>query len=85
MMSTQKIAITIPKGLIPIIDQMSQKKGISRSKFVTNVLKEKIQQEQGRYLQDAYNRVFSEEDVRKEQLATAQWFEGAESREGQEW
>ena len=84
-MSTQKIAITIPIGLIPIIDQISRQKGISRSKFVTNVLKEKVQEEQGRYLQDAYNRVFSKEEVRKEQLATAKWFEGAESKKGQEW
>ena len=44
-MNTQKIAITMPKDLVAMIDEMSTQKGISRSKFISLVLKERIKAE----------------------------------------
>ena len=41
-MHTQKIAITMPKDLVATINEISKKKGLSRSKFISAVLKEKI-------------------------------------------
>ena len=84
-MHTQKVAITIPKELVAMIDDISKKRGLSRSKFISMILKEKIMSERNRYIKDAYDRVFSDEPLRKEQRINARWFEGLGIEEGQEW
>ena len=84
-MNTQKVAITIPKDLIVVVDEISRLKGISRSKFITRVLFEEVQNEKDRNLKEAYNNVFSDELIRKEQLDTVEWFEGSGNDEGQGW
>jgi metal-responsive CopG/Arc/MetJ family transcriptional regulator len=84
-MNTQKVAITMPTDLVTIIDDMSKQQGISRSKFISKALHETVINEKEKQLKDAYNRVFSDELIRKEQLETAAWFEGTGSKVGQEW
>jgi metal-responsive CopG/Arc/MetJ family transcriptional regulator len=84
-MHTQKVAITIPKELIMMIDDMSKKKGMSRSKFISNVLRENLTREKNRQIREVYDQVFSDESSKKEQLNCTQWFEGLEIEEGQEW
>ena len=84
-MHTQKVAITIPKELIAMIDDMSKKKGMSRSKFISNVLRENLTREKNRQIRETYDQVFSDESIKKEQLNCTQWFEGLEIEEGQEW
>jgi len=68
-----------------MVDAIRKDQGLSRSKFISTVIKEKISDERDRYLKEAFNRVFSEESIRKEQLDTARWFQASESEEGQEW
>ena len=84
-MRTQKIAITIPSDLVSMIDDIRIKRGVSRSKFITLILREKIMDEQVREIQETYDRVFSDESIVKEQLEMAAWFEGSGKDEGQEW
>ncbi len=84
-MHTQKVAITIPKDLIVMIDALSRQKGLSRSKFISDTLREKLLSDRNRNIKEAYDRIFSDESVRNEQLSSALWFEGAEIEEGQEW
>jgi metal-responsive CopG/Arc/MetJ family transcriptional regulator len=84
-MNTQKVAITMPTDLVAIIDDISKQKGTSRSKYISTVLREKIINEKEKQIKDAYNRVFSDELIRTEQLETASWFERTGSKEGQEW
>jgi metal-responsive CopG/Arc/MetJ family transcriptional regulator len=84
-MRTEKIAITIPSDLVSIIDDIRSKRGVSRSKFITLLLREKIMDEQAREIREAYDRVFSDESVVQEQLDTAAWLEGSGKDEGQEW
>ena len=84
-MHTQKVAITIPKELVMLIDDISKKRGVSRSKFISAVLREKIMSERNRHVKDAYDQVFSDESIRKEQLDCARWFEGLGTEAGQEW
>ena len=85
LMNTQKVAITVPKDLIMVVDEISRLKGMSRSKFITRVLFEEVQNEKDRNLKAAYNNVFSDESIRKEQLDTVEWFEGSGNDEGQGW
>ena len=84
-MNTQKVAITLPKDLVDIVDEISREKGTSRSGYISSVLREKVLDERNRYLKEAYDRVFSDESIGKEQLDTARWFLRSETNEGQEW
>jgi metal-responsive CopG/Arc/MetJ family transcriptional regulator len=84
-MNTQKVAITIPAELVTMIDDISKQMGLSRSKYISNVLREKVLSEKERQIKDSYNRVFSDESIKKEQLQTTIWFDGAGNQGGQEW
>jgi len=74
-MNTQKVAITVPKDLIAMVDDISRERGISRSKFISLVLEEKVVNERDRKLKEAYDRLFSDDSIRKEQIDTANWFQ----------
>lgn len=84
-MNTQKIAITMPKNLVKIIDDISKMKGISRSKFISKVLSERIRDENRKNLKNAYDEIFSDTAICEEQLETAKWFAKMDIHEGQEW
>ncbi|HUT42782.1 MAG TPA: ribbon-helix-helix protein, CopG family [Desulfobacterales bacterium] len=84
-MNTQKIAITVPSDLLDIIDEITTRRSISRSKFISLLLREKLQEERNRHLKNEYDKVFSDKSICDEQLKTAMWFDGAGSKEGQEW
>ncbi|MGB8425545.1 MAG: ribbon-helix-helix domain-containing protein [Desulfobacterales bacterium] len=84
-MRTEKVSITIPSDLISVIDDIRSKRGVSRSKFITLLLREKIMETQVREIREEYDRVFSDESIVREQLDTAAWFEGSGKDEGQEW
>ena len=84
-MNTQKVAITIPIDLVIMIDDISKQKGLSRSKYISTVLREKILSENERQIKDSFNRVFSDDSIKKEQLHTAIWFDGTGNQGGQEW
>ena len=84
-MHTQKIAITIPRDIVAVIDEISRLKGMSRSGFISAVLKEKIMAEKEKQVKNEYDRIFSDESIREEQLEWTRWFEQTGSGEGQEW
>lgn len=84
-MNTQKIAITIPSDLLAIIDKTTEQRSISRSKFISLLLREKLLEERNRQLKDQYDKIFSDSAISDEQFKTAIWLGGAGSREGQEW
>ena len=84
-MNTQKIAITLPSDLLDIIDKTTEQRSISRSKFISLLLREKLLDERNRQLKDQYDKVFSDGAICDEQLKTAMWLDGASSQEGQEW
>ena len=84
-MNTQKVAITVPNDIIAVVDKISKQEGISRSKYISQVLRDRIKEEHEKKLTSAYNDVFSDESIQKEQLETAEWFEGSGNNEGQTW
>ena len=84
-MTTQKIAISMPADLVAMIDIISKQKGMSRSRFISTVLHEKVLNEKERRIKEAYNRVFSDDSIKKEQLETTLWFDGTGNKEGLEW
>jgi metal-responsive CopG/Arc/MetJ family transcriptional regulator len=83
--NTQKVAITIPTDLVIMIDDISKQMGLSRSKYISTVLREKVLSEKERQIKDSFNRVFLDDAIKKEHLQTAIWFDGAGNQGGQEW
>ena len=84
-MHTQKVAITMPEVLVREIDTLSKKKGISRSRYISQAVSQSIEEEKKRYITECYNEIFSEAEVQNEQLETTHNFEGAGSEGGHEW
>ena len=84
-MNTQKVAITMPIDLVAMVDEASRQNGISRSKYISIALHEKLLSERENQVREAYNRVFSDGLIQKEQLETALWFDSAGGKEGQLW
>ncbi len=84
-MHTQKITITIPRDLVTTVNELSKQKQLSRSKFIANVLKEKVIEEKEKQIRDAYDRVFSDEAIQEEQINWTHGLEASGTDEGQEW
>jgi metal-responsive CopG/Arc/MetJ family transcriptional regulator len=84
-MNTRKVAITVPADLLTIIDDISKQKGMSRSRYISTILREKVLHDREKRINAAYNQVFSDELILKEQIETASWLEGSGSKKGQEW
>lgn len=84
-MTTQKVAISMPEDLIKDIDLIIKNKGLSRSRYIASALSAKVADEKKEFLKQAYDRVFSDDKMQKEQRDTAKLFEGAGREEGQEW
>ena len=66
--NTRKVAMTIPEDLLGEIDEMSRQRGISRSRLISELLREKLVEEQNRSLRSAYDDIFSDEAIRREQV-----------------
>ena len=66
-------------------DDISKINGISRSKFISTVLYEKVLAENKKKVRNAYDTIFSDSAICKEQLDTAKWFANTDVDEGQEW
>jgi len=66
--NTRKVAMTIPEDLLREIDELSNQKGISRSRLISELLREKLIDEQNHSLRCAYDEVFSDETICQEQV-----------------
>jgi metal-responsive CopG/Arc/MetJ family transcriptional regulator len=69
--NTKKVAMTIPEDLLGEIDEMSRQRGVSRSRLISDLLREKLVQEQNQSLRSAYDEVFSDEAICQEQVLVA--------------
>jgi len=72
-MNTQKVAITIPMDVLAKIDVISKKLGLSRSKYISILLHEKLSEVIENQLKDSYDRVFSDDAVKQEQVEPTDW------------
>ncbi len=66
--NTKKVAMTIPEDLLGEIDEMSKQRGVSRSRLISELLREKLVEEQNHSLRCVYDEVFSDETIRREQV-----------------
>ena len=66
-MVTRKVAITIPSDVLEMVDGISRKKQISRSSYISGILRERVTDEHAREIKEAYDRVFADDAVKDEQ------------------
>jgi len=66
-MVTRKVAITIPSDVLEMVDGISRKKQISRSSYISGILRERVTDEHTREIKEAYDRVFADDAVKDEQ------------------
>ena len=66
-MVTRKVAITIPSEVLEMVDDISRKKQISRSRYISGILRERVTDELTREIKEAYDRVFADDAVKDEQ------------------
>ena len=85
MTQAQKVAISMPGKLLSEIDACAKKLGQSRSRYIALAVAEKIALEKKSSISACYDRVFSDEDIQKEQSDTAGAFDSAGCPGGQEW
>ena len=65
MLNTQKVAITVPKNIIIMIDKISKSKGISRSRLISSMLEQKLSEEKYAYLKNSYDQVFDDDSIKE--------------------
>jgi len=69
IMSTIKVAITLPEKILHIIDVFAKKKHISRSEFIAKSLDVNIKTILEHEVVESYNKVFDDDTIKKEQSA----------------
>lgn len=84
-MQTQKIAISVPKDLVAQLDSIGQRRGISRSRLISELLRSSLAEERSRQLRKEFDRVFADQKIRNEQIETSRWLEKAEPGGGEKW
>jgi hypothetical protein len=84
-MKNQRIVIDLPQTLMTEIDEMSGEQGIPRSRLIAKMLSEKVRKKKHRRLKEAYDTVFDDEPVGREQLEMSHWLAQVGNEEGQEW
>jgi hypothetical protein len=75
----------MPIDLLTTIDDMSKQKGMSRSRYISTLLREKVLDEKEKQIKASYDRVFSDRLILREQIETATWLDGSGNKEGQDW
>jgi metal-responsive CopG/Arc/MetJ family transcriptional regulator len=73
-MKTVKVALSVPKDLLQLIDQLAQSLGVSRSKLFSEgakIISKRYEQEM---VARKYDEVFSDPEVQADQKAIAEDF-----------
>ena len=73
-MNTVKVAITVPKSVLQIVDRYASQKKVSRSKFISRTLDVSMKILLEREVARSYDEVFEDEDVRSEQRDFTEMF-----------
>ena len=84
-MTTLKVAISMPEKLVNEVDKARKKESMSRSGYITRLVRQAIRNERQEQLKAAYDRIFSDPDVSDEQKTNAVFFEKVGNDRGQEW
>ena len=84
-MAARKFAISMPEDVMEQIDRAAADRGITRSRFIAEVLKKTARARTDAEITRRLNGVFSDEEATSEQRKTARDFQRVASSVGTEW
>ncbi len=84
-MAVKKFAISVPEDVMEQVDHAAAARGISRSRFIADVLRKSARARTDAEVTRRLNELFADEAVAAEQRDTATTLQGAASSSGTEW
>ena len=84
-MAVRKIAISLPEAVLRQIDAAAAERGLTRSRFISDVARLVARARTDAEITRRLNRLFSDTDVAREQVRTAESFGRAGVEQGTEW
>ena len=79
-MPQQRTAISVPEEILEAVDLAAREKGLSRSAFITRVLRIALQSRKDALVTRKLNELFADEALAKEQLEAADELDSAGTR-----
>lgn len=84
-MSARKVAISLPEKLLEQVDEIAETRGETRSGFIATILAIASRARTSAMVQKQINDLFSDPEIRKEQLKTTRLMNRHRSTRGTEW
>ena len=84
-MPTKKFAISIPEAVMAGVDRAARLRGVTRSRFIAQVLQRASSAQSDAELREAIDSLFNDPDVVQEQSKTSEAFADLVAPEGTEW
>ena len=84
-MPTRKLAISVPEEVLDEVDGAAKQRGMTRSGFITYVLRRLARARTDAEISRRVNELFSDPEVAREQAATAKEYRRLAPLRGAEW
>ena len=84
-MAATKFAISVPTEVMQEVDRAAEERGITRSRFISEVLRHVARAKRDEEISRRIEEVLSDPDLAREQRATAAEYRRIQPRQGTEW
>ena len=84
-MAARKFAISIPDDVMTQVDQAARRRGVTRSRFIAQVLSHVASARRDAEISHAVDAFFSDPVIAREQVATTRAFQKVAAHAGTEW
>jgi hypothetical protein len=84
-MAVKKIAISVPEDVVAAVDRAAEERGLTRSRFISDVLRQVAGVRTDAELSRKINEVFADPEIAREQRDTAERTLRARPDCGDEW
>ncbi len=84
-MATRKLAISVPEDVVHDVDAAAKQRGMTRSGFITHILRRIARARSDAEISRRVNEVFADPEVAKEQAETARQFSRDDTERGTGW
>lgn len=84
-MPVKKIAISVPEDVVRVVDRVAAERGLTRSRFISNVLREVARARSDAEITRRIDRLLSDSALALEQVAEAEALGRAGGGAGLEW
>ena len=84
-MPATKFAISVPIEVMQAVDRAAQERGITRSRFISEVLRRVARAKRDEEISRRIDQVLSDPELAREQRSTAAEYRRIQPRQGTEW